>query len=250
MRRQRATIADHLSQVIEVIELGRRTGLLSVERTDQAGLEEGDIYFVQGEAIYACTGTKSGRVALDILRTWGACRFAFLANIPKPPPNIGPEIRGSRPSQTGALPAIDRASHPPLTSPQRPGSPSFGPPTNPYQHAVRGGPAGRGPSGYSLPRAPQSPEGWPPSGPPSRPLETSPLPGLTPNQRPKCGPNPQDIPRLAASYQLSLAQRSILLLASGEHTVAELAHLSRRSQEEVVRLLTELLRMGLITMLS
>jgi hypothetical protein len=208
MRRQRATSADQLSQVIEVIELGRRTGLLSVERTDQAGLEEGDIYFVQGEAIYACTGTKTGRIALETLRTWQACRFAFLAHIPPPSPNIGPAIRGSRPSQTGSTRSIGPIAQPPLSPTQRPGARPF-------------------------------------SGPPA----PSPRWGLTSSHRPKRGPNAQDIPRLAASYQLSWAHRALLLRADGEHTVAELARLSNRSEEEVLRLLADLLQLGLITLL-
>ena len=74
--------------------------------------------------------------------------------------------------------------------------------------------------------------------------------GLTLYHRPKRGPNPQDIPRLAASYQLSWAHRVILLMADGEHTIAELARLSSRSEEEVLRLLADLLRLGLITLLS
>lgn len=213
MRRQRATLADHLLQVIEVIELGRRTGLLSIERTSDAGLEEGDIYFVQGEAIYASTGAKSGRVALTILRTWDACRFAFLSDAPRPTANIGPATGGPRSYQTGPLRSI------------RPIPPS-------------------------LPNPPQHVGTQPFSGPPANPPTPAPSMRLAPYHRPKRGPNPQDIPRLAASYQLSWAHRVILLMADGEHTIAELARLSSRSEEEVLRLLADLLRLGLITLPS
>ncbi len=223
MRRQRATTADHLSQVIEVIELGRRTGLLSVERRDRAGQEEGDIYFVQGEAIYASTGTKTGQIALEALRRWGACRFAFLTDVPRPTPNIATRPRGSQ---------------------------AFSGPPRPWQDAVPGSLPGREASGYTLPRMPQAPGGWPSAWPPAQPQETAPLLALNAAQRPKCAPNPHDIPRLAASYRLSLAHRAILLLADGEHTAAELARLAGRSEEETLRLLSDLWRLGLITLLS
>jgi hypothetical protein len=247
MRRQRATLADHLLQVIEIIEMGRRTGLLSVERTSDAGMEEGEIYFIQGEAIYASTGAKNGRVALQILRTWGACRFAFLSDAPRPAANIGPETGGSRPYQTGPLRSIRPAPPPPPNPPQRSGTQPFAGPPNPFHNpAAAGQTTGRGPSVSSPLRLPQSSG----VGPPSWPSAPSPPVKLTPNHRPKRGPNPQDIPRLAASYQLSLAHRAILLMADGEHTIAELARLSRRSEEEVLRLLTDLLQLGFITLLS
>jgi hypothetical protein len=215
MRRQRATITDNLSQVIEVIELGRRSGLLSIERDDRAGLEEGEIYFVQGKAIYASTGSKNGRIALETLRTWGTCRFAFLSDIPTPNPNIGPEIRGSRPFQTDSMRSIGPASPPPNLSQPSGTQPLSAPPPTAFQNPV-----------------------------------TSPLLKLGPYQRPKHTLNPQDIPRLAASYQLSWAQRMILLLADGEHPVAELARLSGRPEAEVLRLLADLMRLGLISLLS
>lgn len=250
MRRQRATLADHLLQVIEVIELGRRTGLLSIERTSDAGLEEGDIYFVQGEAIYASTGAKSGQVALQILRTWGACRFAFLSDVPRPAANIGPAVGGSRPYQTGPLRSIRPVPLAPPNPPQRSGTQPFaGPPPNPFQNPAGGRQTTGGLSASSSLRMPQSSgggqEGWPPASPPA----PSPPARLALYHRPKRGPNPQDIPRLAASYRLSLAHRSMLLMADGEHTIAELARLSRRSEEEVLRLLTDLLQFGLITLL-
>lgn len=222
MRRQRATIADHLAQVIEVIELGRRTGLLSIERDDPPGLEEGDIYFVQGAAIYASTGAKSGRIALEALRTWGVCRFAFLADADRPSPNIGPELRGSRPPQTGAARPSGPAARPPAPPLQRSGPPPFPSPPGTPAHS----PLQRGPS------------------------PTQPLLLITPSQRPLRAPNPQDIPRLAANYHLSWAHRALLLLADGTHTVAELARLAGRSEDEVLRLLNDLIRLGLITLLS
>ncbi len=247
MRRQRATHADRVSQVIEVIELGRRTGLLSVERDVGAALEEGDLYFLEGQAIYASTGTQSGRSALETLRTWGACRFVFLSDVPKPMPNIGPERGNARPSQTGGFGS--GSSSPPTSGPQR--SMSLPPaassrPSSPFEG--RREPAYRPPS-YALPRAPQQLEGMP-SFPPSLeyPDSSSAL-VLAPYQRPRRAPNPQDIPRLALRYQLSRAHRTLLLLADGEHTVRDLARLVGRSEEEALALFSDLFRLGLITIL-
>jgi len=265
MRRQRATIADQLSQVIEVIALGRRTGLLSIERTDDAGLEEGDIYFVNGEAIYASTGMQSGCAALETLFTWGACRFAFLVDIPRPVPNITPDLRGSRASQAGSIHRPAPGSRPGASQPERSGPLAGSPPTaqrsgplasssapiHPSADGQRRGPAsGAKPSGYGLSRLPQPPGHGPPGSPPGGSPSTPPLLVLTPYHRPKRAPNPQDIPRLAASYGLSWAHRALLLLADGEHNVAELARLSGRPEEEVVHSLADLLRLGLITFLS
>jgi hypothetical protein len=231
MRRQRATSADRLSQVIDVIALGRRTGLLSIERSDQAGLEEGDIYFVEGEPIYASTGVKSGRAALEALRTWGACRFAFLADIPRPTPNIGPEPRGFRPLQTGPLRPTGPIAHPVPPQPQRT-SPGFeSPPGSQRPGSAAGFPVTPQRSGSLFAATP--------------PFRAPPY-----KQRPKRAPNAQDIPRLAASYHLSWAHRAILLLADGEHTVADLARVSGRPEEEVLNLLHDLVRLGLIALLS
>ena len=279
MRRQRATLTERLSQVIEVIELGRRTGLLSVERDGAAGLEEGDIYFLNGQAIYASMGIQSGRSAFELLRTWGACRFAFLSDIPRPMPNIGPEPRNSgllqsgslRPGGTGPRPGADQFPRVGGTGPRPPAEPPprSGPLAGPASGEQRSGPLPPSPpsarplfspdvrrdqwekrSSPSLPRGRQPGEGAS-GGFPSRPSRLSgPAVVLDLYQRPRRAPNPQDIPRLAAAYHLSRAHRALLLLADGEHTVIELARLVGRSEEEALALLAELMQMGLVTLLS
>ena len=247
MRRQRATLADRVSQVIDVIELGRRTGLLSVERDVGAVLEEGDLYFLNGQAIYASTGTQNGRSALETLRTWGACRFAFLSDIPKPAPNIGPERGNARTLQTGGLRSGPLSV--PTSEPQRPMfMPPAAPPSPFAPFEGRREPA-HGLSSYALPGAPHQPEGMP-SLPSMDYSASAPALVLAPYQRPRRAPNPQDIPRLAARYQLSRAHRTLLLLADGEHTIRHLARLAGRSEEEALALFSDLFRMGLITILS
>jgi aminopeptidase-like protein len=51
---------------------------------------------------------------------------------------------------------------------------------------------------------------------------------------------------VVSSYNLSRNHRTILLLADGEHTVLDLARLSSKAVEEVVSLLADLERRGLV----
>ena len=51
MTKPRVTIADRLSNIIEVVELGRRSGLLTVERGSHQNFEQGEVYFLAGQAV-------------------------------------------------------------------------------------------------------------------------------------------------------------------------------------------------------
>jgi len=74
---QPATSTDRLANVIQVIQLGRKTGTLTVERNSSDGLEQGTIYFVNGQMTQASAHQIEGRAAFNWLNTWGACRFTF-----------------------------------------------------------------------------------------------------------------------------------------------------------------------------
>jgi hypothetical protein len=75
---QRDTVADQLIKVIQVLELGRKTGTLSVERGSDSMYEEGLLVFVNGRIVEAKTSFQHGPDALASLQTWEQCRFAFL----------------------------------------------------------------------------------------------------------------------------------------------------------------------------
>lgn len=79
MRQQRGTTTDRLANVIQVLQLGRKTGMLSVERGEGTTREEGMMTFVQGQVIQSLAGQRSGQAALTWLNGWGACRFTFVA---------------------------------------------------------------------------------------------------------------------------------------------------------------------------
>src|SRR5215469_8004267 len=90
MAKPRVTTTDKLSNVIDVVEMGRRTGLLSVERGSGSVLEVGEMYFVTGSPTYASLASLRGREALTALSHWGPCRFAFESDSAPPAPNIFP----------------------------------------------------------------------------------------------------------------------------------------------------------------
>lgn len=78
MLQPRGTTTDRLAHVIQVLQLGRKTGILSVERGEGSIREEGTIIFMQGQITQAYAGQRSGPAALAWLNSWGACRFTFV----------------------------------------------------------------------------------------------------------------------------------------------------------------------------
>lgn len=78
MPEQRATATSRLMDVIQLIRLGHRTGVLTVERGEGATFEEGSISFVNGQVTQASAGYRRGVEALNWLSSWGSCLFSFL----------------------------------------------------------------------------------------------------------------------------------------------------------------------------
>jgi hypothetical protein len=164
MAKPRVTATDRLSNVMDVVELGRRTGMLSVERTVGVMLEEGEVYFVSGSPIYATLGPFRGRDALDALARWSDCRFCFDPHASQPIPNV-----------SGVLPTVDRSSpsgfgyaySPPSAVPPAEGSgihpgfssgPGFGPGAPGFSGANF--PTSRPQPGQSGPAFSPTPDSW------------------------------------------------------------------------------------------
>jgi hypothetical protein len=109
MPKPRVTATDQLANVIEVVELGRRTGLLSVERGTGSVHEEGEIYFLHGRATYASLAGLRGREALAAMSRWGVCRFSFDREVPSPVPNIATPPPGAPAPMRGSDPNLVHA---------------------------------------------------------------------------------------------------------------------------------------------
>jgi hypothetical protein len=170
MAKPRVTATDRLANVLDVVELGRRTGMLSVERTVGIMLEEGEVYFVSGTPIYAVHGPWRGRDALEALSRWNDCRFGFDPQAPQPIPNIAgllPAVDHSSPSgfgyayspaadpqfsSSGIYPGFSDAGRPPFGQPVPPMSPAAGPwssPASGYPSGGLGGASGGQPAANS-----------------------------------------------------------------------------------------------------
>jgi hypothetical protein len=74
-RRRRITagaIQDlELAEIIQIISLGRKTARVTVKATD----DEGDVWFLQGEAVHASTSDLSGTAAFYRILEWRIGRF-------------------------------------------------------------------------------------------------------------------------------------------------------------------------------
>ena len=74
---QEDTTTDRLVSIIQLIQLGKRTGVMVVKRGEGRTLEEGMIAFVNGQFTQAQIGRYSGSDAMNRLSAWGTCRFNF-----------------------------------------------------------------------------------------------------------------------------------------------------------------------------
>ena len=120
MQSHRETLTDSLTNIIQILQLGYRSGTLTVERNAGQTMEEGYIVFSNGRVVDAWTNRYRGLAAFNYLNTWGSCRFSFInANDTRTISSSGPysSNNGSTPSAAGPLASIDasgRAVHSPF----------------------------------------------------------------------------------------------------------------------------------------
>ena len=82
MSQERETATDRLVSIIQLIQMGRRTGTLTVRRGEGLTQEEGTITFSKGQVTQTSAGRRTGSEALNWLTTWGSCRFTFVSSDP------------------------------------------------------------------------------------------------------------------------------------------------------------------------
>jgi len=210
MPQGRGTVTDQLINVIQVIQLGRKTGVLTVERGEEETRQEGEIVFVSGQITEAYCGKLSGQKALSWLCTWGLCRFNFV-----------PSERTTRP-----LPALPKA---PTTQTNL----YTGQDTNPQSR---------------IPTTPFPPIGEngqkDQSGSTTGPLSASTNAGNA--YSPRRILQDDEALRLLEHSKLSRTHRHLFLLIDGRRSMGELVRVMGRSQEEVQRMLYDLARIGVI----
>ena len=88
MEPQRQTVTDRLSDVIHIIHIGGKSGVLTVERGEGRTVEEGFIRFVNGRVVEARVGTQTGLAAFNYLNTWQTCRFSLLSRSTDETPSV------------------------------------------------------------------------------------------------------------------------------------------------------------------
>jgi Domain of unknown function (DUF4388) len=228
--------------------MGRRSGMLSVERGGGSVLEVGEIYFVLGNPIYASLSGLRGREALGALGNWGPCRFAFDTDAPRPPANIAATdpSQKSRPSDPGVWP---REAAPTYSSSSvhttghlSAGSGRWALQTNPDGFARPGSIPHNISPPQTRPFTPSQSGMLDRQGRPPTPRDgTS---GL--GRRPRRAPDVRDLMTVVTAHNLSRSHRTVLLLADGEHTILDLARLSSKSVDEITVLLADLEVRGLV----
>lgn len=104
MTPRRGTHTDNLNNVIQVIQLGRKTGLLTVQKEAGPASEEGEITFFRGQISQARLGHLRDQQAISLLATWKSCFFTF---VPFDTDRVtGPQTTVTNPS----LPALRQLS--------------------------------------------------------------------------------------------------------------------------------------------
>ncbi len=83
MTQRRVTATNQFAKVIDVLQLGKKTGILTVERGEDETFEEGTMTLVHGQVVQATIGPYTGRDAATKLFSWQACRFLFVPMLPE-----------------------------------------------------------------------------------------------------------------------------------------------------------------------
>jgi hypothetical protein len=230
MPHRRGIATDQLTNILQVIQLGRKTGLLTVERGEGAQREEGEITFQQGYVMHAHSGQLEGMTALNWMKTWGPCRFIFVNSNDER--STGPIQELSPMRTTGSLPTVRNTTRDvPLTpTPRVAHTPPLGNyMQRPYPNEVLNETLFEG-----LNKALSA-------GTESSNTQTSSVRRL-PH---RTGPAHEGLKRLEVA-NLSRQHRQCYLLIDGHRTLFELAKLMGREPKDVILLLQELTHINVV----
>jgi len=213
MSQQPKTETDRLANVIQVLQMGQKTGRLVVERNEGQQFEQGIITFVNGQVVQASINQQQGPEIFNWLKGWGACRFTFTTE--------------QRSNTTGPMPTL---SHQPQTSTWSGLSYHIHtPPNTASLPTTSPGPLYPQTTGNITGARPRTPTAWLAATPyRTRPIEE----GM----------------HLIEQMGLSRTHRRLFLLIDGGRTVKDLARLMAYEPEAVLRLLQDLERAGVIQM--
>ena len=125
MQSQRQTVTDRLADVIHIIHIGGKSGVLTVERGEGKRVEEGFITFINGRVVEARIGTQTGLSAFNYLNTWLTCRFSLQSRgvdeaqitSPIPLPSTYNTLAPARNASSQYQPALDVSSTVPVRLP-------------------------------------------------------------------------------------------------------------------------------------
>lgn len=232
MTQRRVTATRQLSTVINVIQLGKKTGLLTVERGEGKTLEEGTMAFLQGQIVNATLGTLQGRDAAGALSAWQACHFSFVVKLPH-------ELGVTAPLSS-AQQASQSQQHSPAapTRSARPATPPISPPSDAYfMHS--------GLTSGELPSIQSNQQSYRKQ--PTQP--TQPTQNALLGRRPRTTfhANATDsVIQVMDRQGYSRLHRRLLLLIDGRRNILELSNLIGHPLDETLILLTDLERAGII----
>jgi hypothetical protein len=233
MTQRRVTATKQLSTVISVIQLGKKTGLLSVERGKGPTFEEGTITFLQGQIVNAVLGSLQSRDAVASLSGWKDCHFSFSQMQPH---ELG-SITNNRMQSTMNTMSSSPHHH---TSPSR-DSPSFTPVPPIFTHNTGADnmptqTSGEFPAIHVTRHTDQL--YW------QSATHTDPL-----NRKPntiRTGATIETIIQAMDRQGYSRLHRHLYLLIDGNRSVVELGNLIGRPIDETIAILSDLERAGLI----
>lgn len=272
-----------LNNIINMINLGRQSGILRVIRGQGSTREVGQIKFMDGEPAAALLGQLTGHNALSVLMNWGECVYSFdeqaitdvgdgdlsadAARISSDPGRFmqsgtqsGSLSSGSWPAY--GFPASSPFSQPPAMSPLPPHTPTSAP-----NSGFPGSTPGYGSQSGQIGYPPHSGHGYMQDGDAARNdtlYNTGMLPAAQPAaqvaaQQPAAPLSQQildSVPRRTLLSEhveqlpLDRRERMVLLLIDGRRTVVDLARLTRRTERELLGVLSHLAGLGLVQMSS